>query len=186
METKNCICTQITERLSRSFSHAQEELIDKTWNFNRQGAFSPNIMFTSREEKQTNVDEAIKAWAAENEVNLVEITEENSVLENLWEMATEGNLTAYYLRTTENTFDMLNTPNTVLYFKRIDKITNKLFRTRLLRFMNNQSVTFGDEKVHFAKNILFSVLTISDEMDKYECRELINDSKDGFAIIDLK
>ena len=34
--------------------------------------------------------------------------------------------------------------------------------------------------VHFAKNILFSVLTISDTMDKDALRTLIQDSKDGF------
>ena len=49
-----------------------------------------------------------------------------------------------------------------------------------MRFMNNQTVTFGDDKVYFAKNILFSILTISDEMDKYDYWELRNDGKDGF------
>ena len=62
---------------------------------------------------------------------------------------------------------------------------NKLFRRRILSFMNNQSVTCGDNKVHFAKNILFSVLTISDEMDKFDRREFIQDSKNGFAIMRL-
>lgn len=180
MKTTDCICTQITEDLNDRFDNAKKHLKLKTWDSDRLGYLSPDVLIESKEDEEANVDTAIKIWAAENAINLVEITEENGVLENLWDMATEGYLTQSYLRTTEDTFNLLNTPNTVLYFKRIDKMSNKLFRTRLMRFMNNQSVTFGDEKVHFAKNILFSILTISDEMDKYDYRELRNDGKDGF------
>ncbi len=180
MKTKNCTRTQITEDLNERFDHATMHLKLKTWDFDRLGYLSPNVLFEVKEDEQSNVDETIKVWAAEHSVNLVEITEENGVLENLWEMATEGHLTASYLRVTEDIFNMLNTSNTILYFKRIDKMENKLFRTRLMRFMNNQTVTFGDGKVHFAKNILFSILTISNEMDKYDYWELRNDGKDGF------
>ena len=185
MKTTDCIYTQITEDLNDRFDNAKMHLKLKTWDPHRLGYLSPDVLIESKENEQTNVDIAIKAWAEKNEINLVEISEENGVLENLWETATEGFLTQSYLRTTEDTFNMLNTPNTVLYFKRIDKMTNKLFRTRLMRFMNNQSVTFGDGKVHFAKNILFSILTISNEMDRCEYRELKNDSKDGFEIFRL-
>ena len=150
MKTTDCICTQITEDLNDRFEHAKKFLKLKTWNSDRLGYLSPDVLIKSKEDEEAIVDTAIKTWATENSVNLVEITEENGVLENLWEMATEGYLTKSYIRTTEDTFNMLNTPNTVLYFKRIDNMTNKLFRTRLMRFMNNQSVTFGDEKVHFA------------------------------------
>ena len=180
MKTKDCICAQITEDLNDRFDNAKMHLKLKTWDPHRLGYLSPDVLIESKENEQANVDIAIKAWAAKNEINLVEISEENGVLENLWDVATEGYLSASYFRVTEDTFNLLNTPNTVLYFKRIDKMTNKLFRTRLMRFMNNQTVTFGDDKVYFAKNILFSILTISDEMDKYDYWELRNDGKDGF------
>ena len=185
MKTKDCICAQITEDLNDRFEHVKMHLNLKTWDSDRLGYLSPDVLIESKEGEEINVDAAIKTWAVENAINLVEITEENGIIENLWEMATEGYLTKSYIRTTEDTFNMLNTPNTVLYFKRIDKMTNKLFRTRLMRFMNNQSVTFGDGKVRFAKNILFSILTISNEMDRYEYRELKNDSKDGFETLRL-
>jgi hypothetical protein len=185
MKTKNCIRTQITEDLNERFDYAKKHLTLKTWDSDRLGYLSPNVLFEIKEDEQANVDETIKVWAAENSVNLVEITEENSVLDNFWEMATEGYLTADYFCANEDVFNLLNTPNTVLYFKRIDKMTNKLFRTRLMRFMNNQSITLGDGKVYFAKNILFSVLTISDNMDKYEYMELKSDSKHGFVTIRL-
>ena len=55
----------------------------KEWNSDN---FIPNILFKSKEIEQSNVDETIKVWASKNSVNLVEITEENGVLENLWEM----------------------------------------------------------------------------------------------------
>jgi hypothetical protein len=185
MKTNDCICAQITEDLNDRFEHAKMHLKLKTGGSDRLGYLSPDVLIESKEDEEANVDTAIKTWAAENAINLVEITEENGIIENLWETATEGYLTKSYLRTTKDTFNMLNTPNTVLYFKRIDKMSNKLFRTRLMRFMNNQSVTFGDGKVYFAKNILFSILTISNEMDKYDYRELENDSKDGFEIFRL-
>ena len=162
----------------------------KKWNPDRQGAFAPNVLFSSKEDDQTTVDETIKSWAKENDVNLIEITEDNNILGNIWERAsvnyaTGGSLSSEYFLTNEENFNILNTPNTILYFSRIDKMENKLFRRRILSFMNNQSVTFGDDKVYFAKNILFCVFTISNEMDKFERREFIQDSKDGFVIVRL-
>lgn len=182
MEPKDYV-TKIVERLDRNFKRATRDLKHKEWD---NDTFISNVLFVSKEEEQTTVDETIKAWATENEVNLIEITEDNNILEMASvNYATGGSLSSYYFLTNEEKFNMLNTPNTILYFSRIDKMENKLFRRRILSFMNNQSVTFGDDKVHFAKNILFSVFTISDEMDKFERREFIQDSKNGFAIVRL-
>lgn len=183
----NAYATKIIEKLDRGFERATEDLDDKEWD---NDTFIPNILFVSKEDEQTIVDETIKTWAMTNEVNLIEITEDNSILENIYDFATvefangRGRGEDYFL-INEEKFNILNTPNTILYFSRIDKMENKLFRGRLMHFIKNQSVTFGDDKVYFAKNILFSVLTISDEMDKFDRREFIQDSKDGFAIIRL-
>lgn len=190
MENNTGIFAQIIEELNESYNHAKMHIKLKKWDPNCQGAFAPNVLFSSKEDDQTTVDETIKSWAKENDVNLIEITEDNNILENIWKRAsvnyaTGGSLSSEYFLTNEEKFNMLNTPNTILYFSRIDKMENKLFRRRILSFMNNQSVTFGDDKVHFAKNILFSVFTISDEMDKFERREFIQDSKDGFVIVRL-
>lgn len=186
METKG-YATKMIEKLDRAYNRATRDLTHKALG---NDIFIPNILFVSKEEEQTIVDETIKAWANEKEVNLIEITEENSILDNIYESATvehttSGAYNSEYFLTHEEKFNMLNTTNTILYFSRIDKMENKLFRSRLMTFMNNQSVTFGDDKVHFVKNILFSVLTISDEMDKDEWREFRNDSEDGFATIRL-
>ena len=181
----NGYVAKIIEKLDRNFKRATRDLKHKEWD---NGTFIPNVLFVSKEDEQTIVDETIKTWATENKVNLIEITEDNSILENIYDFATvefangEGRSEDYFL-INEEKFNILNTPNTILYFSRIDKMENKLFRRRILSFMNNQSVTFGDDKVHFAKNILFSVFTISDEMDKFERREFIQDSKDGFVIV---
>ena len=183
----NAYATKIIEKLDRGFKRATEDLEHKEWN---NGTFIPNILFVSKEDGQTIVDETIKTWATENKVNLLEITENNSILENIYDFATVefangGGRGEDYFLINEEKFNILNTPNTILYFRRIDKMENKLFRRRILSFMNNQSVTFGDGKVHFAKNILFCVFTISNEMEKFDRREFIQDSEDRFAIIRL-
>ena len=183
----NAYVTKIIKRLDRGFKRATEDLEYKEWD---NDTFIPNILFVSKEDEQTIVDETIKSWATENKVNLLEITEDNSILENIYDFATVefgngGGRGEDYFLINEEKFNILNTPNTILYFRRIDKMENKLFRRNLMYFIKNQSVTFGDDKVYFAKNILFSVLTISDEMYKFDCREFIQDSKDGFAIIRL-
>ena len=178
----NAYAAKIIEKLDRGFKRATRDLKHKEWD---NDTYIPNVLFVSKEDEQTIVNETIKSWARKNDVNLIEITEDNNILENIYERAIVKFGSDEFFLTNEEKFNMLNAPNTILYFSRIDKMEDKLFRRRLMYFIKNQSVTFGDDKVHFAKNILFSVLTISDEMDKFDRREFIQDSKDGFAIIRL-
>ena len=179
--------TKITAILADSYSHSQENLMYKKWAPECQGAYAPNVLFIAKEEDQVDMDSVITQWATENNINLVEITENNGMLSKHQEMATVdfttgGSFSTDYIVVSKEKFDLFNTPNTVLYFKRIDDMQDEPFRRLMLNFMNNQTVTLGDGKVYFAKNILFSVLTISDNMDKFKRREFIQDSKDGFII----
>ena len=181
----NDLFTKVNSTLTDSYEHAIECLHYKGWDSERQGSDSPNILFVANEDNLIEADSLINSWATENNVNIVEITECNGALSKLQEMATEGYLTQSYISVSEEKFNLLNRPNTVLYFKRIDLMQDDLFRRIMLKFMNNQTVTLGDGRVYFAKNILFSVLTIADNMDKFKRREFIQDSKDGFVITEL-
>ena len=172
----------IIEDLNVRFAKAIKKQKHKKWQFERQGADSPNVMLISKEEDLQDADNAIVSWAKANNINLVEINENNGILTKYRERATVDNFSQSYICVSKEIFELLNHPNTVLYFKRIDTIKDEIFRITLLKFMNNQTVTLGDENGYFAKNILFSVLTVADNSDKYIIRELIQDSKDGFAI----
>ena len=152
--------TKITARLADSYSCSQENLMYKKWAPDRQGANSPNILFISGADNLIDVDCLINSWATENNINLVEITENNGMLSKHQEMATVdfttgGSYSTNYIVVSKEKFDLFNTPNTVLYFKRIDDMQDERFRRLMLKFMNNQTVTLGDGKVYFAENILF-------------------------------
>lgn len=80
-------------------------------------------------------------------------------------------------------FSLINSPKTVLYFKRLDQMTSKVCRQHLLNLMSNHLVTLGDGKIHFAKNILFTIGTIfSKEIDYFEWSEIADKFVD---IVDL-
>ena len=79
-------------------------------------------------------------------------------------------------------FALLNQPKTVLYLKRADHINDPMTRQHLLDFVSNHIVTFGDEKAYRAKNILFAVATIPNDMEYSDWREIA----DRFvSIVDL-
>ena len=176
----NDIQATIIAELSKRYDKAQKFIKRKNWDPDRQGADAPNILFVAKEADLEDVDSLITKWAAENNVNLVEITASNGMISKHQEFATEGYLTQSYISISKENFELFNRPNTIIYFKRIDVVQDELLRRIMLNFMNNQSVTQGYGRVYFAKNILFSVLTISDTMDKDARRTLIQDSKDGF------
>ena len=183
----NDLHATITVKLNKSYDRSQKFIKVKKWDSEGQGANSPNVLFIAKEEDQVDMDSVITQWATENNINLVEITESNGMLSKHQEMATVdfatgGSYSTDYIVVSKEKFDLFNTPNTVLYFKRIDDMQDELFRRLMINFMNNQTVTLGDGKVYFAENILFSVLTIADNMDKFKRREFMQDSKDGFII----
>ena len=184
-DINNTLVVNIFTELNESYDSSQETIGYKEWDPFRQGAYAPNILFIAKEVDMAETDSMIIKWAAENNINLVEITESNGIIGKRQELATEENFTRSYISVSKEKFDLFNCPNTVLYFKRMDLVQDEFLRRIMLEFMNNQSVTLGDGKVYFAKNILFSVLTISDTMDKDARRTLIQDSKDGFMRIYL-
>ena len=171
----------IIAELSKRYDKARKIIKRKKWDPDRQGADAPNILFVVKEADIEDINSLISRWAVENNINLVEITASNGMISKHQEFATEGYLTQSYISISKENFELFNRPNTIIYFKRIDLVQEELLRRIMLKFMNNQSVTLGDGKVYFAKNILFSVLTISDTMDKDARRTLIQDSKDGFV-----
>ena len=186
----NDLHATITLKLNKSYERSQKFIKLKKWDPDRQGAYAPNLLFIAEEEDQADMDSVITKWASENNINLVEITASNGMISKHREMATVkfttgGSYTTDYIVVSKEKFDLFNTPNTVLYFKRIDVVSDEVFRRIMLGFVNNQTVTLGDGKVYFAKNILFSILTISDTMDKDARRTLIQDSKDGIMKIYL-
>lgn len=140
-----------------------------------------NVLVSAKPTDLDQVDQTIVDWAKANSVNLVVIENGDQSYTKCGHTSIENIHNVAFLSVSEEQLALLNLPNTVLYFKRIDKMEDKMVRRRLLDFMRRHLVTMGDEKVYFAKNILFSIATISNDMDRYEYYELCTvDAKDAF------
>ena len=140
-----------------------------------------NVLISAASEELEEADQTIVDWAKENSVNLV-IIEYGDPAYTQYGHASFGNIhNIEFVSISNEQFAILNSPKTVLYFRRIDQMRDKMVRRHLLDFMRRHLAILGDEKVYFAKNILFTIATISKDMDHYEKYELCTvDAKDAF------
>ena len=180
MEKSIEIIKELNTCLCDALEYAKEEFDVKEWDFQRVSA--ENIVVQASEANLLDVDQAIHTWANEHGVNLV-VIEEGDALGTDAAPVNVDNMVFSTTMVTAEQEKLLNTSDTVVYLKRIDKIQaaapNQYYR--LLNFMNNQTVTLGDGVAHFLKNILFTVATVSDSIDSYNWMALLTyDGKDGF------
>jgi hypothetical protein len=140
-----------------------------------------NVLISTDSADMSEVDQEIVNWANTNSVNLV-IIEDGDPSYMQHDHVSMGNIhNIGLIDVSKEQFEILNTPNTVLYFRRIDQMRDKTVRRYLLDFMRTNWATVGDGKAYFAKNVLFAIATISNEMDRYEKYELCTvDAKDAF------
>ena len=176
------MCNKINEKIQASLDEilldAKTELRLKQVSLDT--VHADNVLISATRTDLDQVDQAIVDWAKANSVNLV-VVEDGDPTYTRYGYASFGNIREGFLSVSKERLFLLNSSDTVLYFKRIDNMQDKMVRRHLLDFMRTHLVTLGDEKVYFAKNILFSIATISDDMDNYEYYELCTlDAKDAF------
>ena len=176
------MCNKIHEKIHASLdeilSDAKTELHLKQVSL--VSVHAENALISAVPADLDQVDQAIVAWAKANSVNLV-VVEDGDPTYTRYGYASFGNICDEFLSVSKEQLLLLNSSDTVLYFKRIDNMQDKMVRRHLLDFMRTHLVTLGDGKVYFAKNILFSIATISNDMDHYEYYELCTvDAKDAF------
>ena len=135
---------------------------------------SGNVLVSADSIDLAQVDQTIVEWARVNGVNLVTVEYGDPAYTQYAYASVED-----VIAVSGEQFDNLNAPKTVLYFKRIDNIKDKMVRRRLLDFMRTHLVMVGDGRV-LAKNILFTIATIPNDMDIDEKRQLRFDAKDAF------
>ena len=170
---------KIISCLDERLSHSEKKVHLKQANW--QTVCGANVLLSVDDTDFNQADRAIVDWAKSNEVNLV-IVEYGDPAYTQHDRATRDNITKDLLSVTEERFEVLNAPKTVLYFRRIDEMKDKNVRRYLLDFMRTNMLTFGDGEVYFAKNVLFAIATVSKDIENYEYYELCTvDAKDAFV-----
>ena len=140
-----------------------------------------NVLISAASAELEEADQTIVDWARENSVNLV-IIEYGDPAYTRFGRASFGNIhNIEFMSISKEQFALLNSPKTVLYFRRIDHMRDKMMRRHLLDFMRRHLVMLDDEEVYLAKNVLFTIATVSKDMDHHEKYELKTvDAKDAF------